>query len=114
MSSLATVQAVTYGGIGGVGVLGGGLTVAVVWAGTMPIHAPIRTAGIRVSMALRWALRMAFRVFALVIVGLAKVAWRMVRPLAVTYLHLGRVEGKGHHYPGRARRHGAGRHRAFA
>lgn len=104
-TSVVVAQGVTYGALGMMGVLGGGLTVAVTWAGTMPLHASIRTTLSRVWAWARKAVRFALVAFAMVL-GL-----RWLHRVAVTYFHLGwrgqrhTLVTRGRHRPSYVRAH---------
>jgi hypothetical protein len=96
MVTLAETTLMAYGAIGVGGVLGGGLTVSVVFAATVPVHEPIRLTLTRVCAWTLKALSVALRAF----VAVVSLPYR----LSVSYLHLG-ARVKRHRYVP------AGRHR---
>jgi hypothetical protein len=102
-------QVIGHGAVGIAWATGGVLTLGMLGAVTVPMHAPIVAT---LSRVWAWARRsLSVALVALFVV----VRWCLGLPqgLAVTYVHTYRADrGTGRHYPGSGRRaQGAGRHR---
>ena len=107
MISAEEARVFAVGGITLAAVLGGGLTVSVVFAATMPIHAPVRETLTRVCTWVGEALSVVLRGL-YVVLGL-----RLAYGLAVTYFHLGWREQRHIYMVSgyRRRKPAGGRHR---
>lgn len=95
------------GGMSLAGILGGGLTISVGFAATMPIHAPVRQTLTRLWALARKAGSVALR-------GLyVALGFRLAYGVAVTYFHLGWRKGRHVYMVSgyRRRKPAGGRHR---